>query len=220
MRESEQFVIEEKEKVEAALLQAKKSVKTISWLRLVVFFLICLSLYFSYSYSSYFLAFAALMATVFAVLVVRNQAKKSAIRFHEQLLWSLERDQAILDFSFDKISDGGTDFLNPKHHFTYDLDIFGSFSLFKLLNRATTSEGRGMLAGMLKNDNVEVSTSRKYQQYVQFLASVPLFLLKFEALGRVQKRDWKEKGTILEILPLFILSKKEGLLPVIIGITN
>lgn len=46
--------------------------------------------------------------------------------------------------------EGGDRYKNPQHVYTSDLDIFGNYSLYQLLNRAVTSVGQNKLASWLQ----------------------------------------------------------------------
>lgn len=47
--------------------------------------------------------------------------------------------------------DTGSEFLHTSHPYNEDLDIFGNRSLFQLINRTATTNGRSVLAHKLNN---------------------------------------------------------------------
>ncbi|KAA6329643.1 DNA mismatch repair protein MutS, partial [termite gut metagenome] len=56
--------------------------------------------------------------------------------------------------------DGGEEFINPAHPYSYDLDLFGSHSLFQYINRTSTLTGKICLANWFntplnKQDDIE-----------------------------------------------------------------
>jgi hypothetical protein len=53
----------------------------------------------------------------------------------------IEINQLELEASehFFAMFDAGSKYIDPDHHFTYDLDVFGKGSLFQYLNRTVTS---------------------------------------------------------------------------------
>ena len=87
------------------------------------------------------LGFAALMACHEKV-AARLARMKRRVAFYEQGLARLE------DRWMGK-GVGGTRFLDPKHPYTIDLDLFGTGSLFELLCTARTSAGEACLASWL-----------------------------------------------------------------------
>src|SRR5580698_5680896 len=75
------------------------------------------------------------------ILNARDKARR-AVRLHK--------------FGIDRLTDqwagkgsAGSEYLDPKHPYAADLDIFGKGSLFELLNCAQTQTGRSTLAGWL-----------------------------------------------------------------------
>lgn len=71
--------------------------------------------------------------------------------------------------------DNGENFINPNHEFSYDLDIFGTSSLYNRINRTVTQEGSNRLAGKLStvcNDKAEILRN---QEAVAELAEMPDF---------------------------------------------
>ncbi len=59
-----------------------------------------------------------------------------------------------LDLNLTKF-DGGATYIDPAHSYTSDLDIFGKQSIFQLLNRANTIEGKSRLASWLSQPQEE-----------------------------------------------------------------
>ena len=45
----------------------------------------------------------------------------------------------------------GDSYIDPKHDFSYDIDLFGHSSLFQYLNRTVTDYGRDILAEWLSD---------------------------------------------------------------------
>lgn len=78
--------------------------------------------------------------------------------------------------------DEGTEFAEKSHPFSGDLDLFGSHSLFQLLNHATSHGGRVKLANLLKSE-FSVLQAQKRQAAVSELREKPTFLRAMEAVG-------------------------------------
>ena len=124
-----------------------------------------------------FLVFPA----VFGVLVTRHN-KIKFLRNHNRLLAKINQDemqrQAIQLHGFDD----GLRYLDTKHPYAADLDLFGSHSLFQLLNRTTTHPGAGRLAQWMLHaaDN---DTIGQRQQAVKELAAMSDWRQTFQAYG-------------------------------------
>ena len=58
------------------------------------------------------------------------------------------QELAALDYDT-SCFDGGEEFADPAHLYAYDLDVFGTHSLFQYINRTCTEPGRRLLADWL-----------------------------------------------------------------------
>lgn len=88
-----------------------------------------------------------LLAPVIAfAFIVRRQSKlDSEIDYKKQLLWVYQNEWNVLNGMANGY-DHGKAFESELHPFTSDLDIFGSASLFALINRCSTETGNKLLA--------------------------------------------------------------------------
>lgn len=89
---------------------------------------------------------------------------------HERIIQSKERNENILKIITNEIElttngnifGNGEAYKDPKHIFTSDLDIFGKYSIFNMINRTVTNEGEIVLANKLKNpDNPDITNTQK-----------------------------------------------------------
>ena len=110
-----------------------------------------------------------------AVLFRRRQWLDAQRRVYTDELSALERDYSVFD--------GGTDFVNASHDYTYDLDVFGERSLFQCINRTCTEMGRTCLAGWFGAHETDVTVLKERQNRVRFLASRPGFREGFRTAG-------------------------------------
>jgi hypothetical protein len=89
--------------------------------------------------------------------------------------------------------DSGTEFIDKAHPFSSDLDIFGSHSLFQLLNHTVNKGGKAKLASWLQSQmNPELATQRSGA--VRELSWHPKFVSDFEATGRAFIKEEKSKA--------------------------
>lgn len=84
----------------------------------------------------------------FLILLKRHQAIGRECDLAQRLAFINEDETARLSRQYLR-ADTGASFANPTHHYTHDLDVFGKHSLFRLLNRTHTHEGRNSLAAWL-----------------------------------------------------------------------
>ena len=77
--------------------------------------------------------------------------------------------------------DSGKDFADDNHSYSQDLDIFGSNSLFQMINTATTYRGRNVLQGFLADRPNSVDEIYKRQEAVSELAPKLGWRQRFQA---------------------------------------
>ncbi|MBU1373620.1 MAG: DNA mismatch repair protein MutS [Bacteroidetes bacterium] len=141
----------------------KKRIDQYSYLRLGVFFLaIFLTyLFFDVGFAAIIPIFI-LMIVAFLFLVKVQLKKKNLFDFKNQQIILLENEvNNILHFK--NIYDDGSQFTDAKHPYTDDLDIFGPYSIFALINRCATAKGNLILASWLK----KASNKREIEQRQQ-----------------------------------------------------
>ncbi|MDB5112854.1 MAG: mutS 5 [Mucilaginibacter sp.] len=154
----------------------KKLANTYSLMRLSVFALFAIAVYFAATHDNFTIIAIATVVLVFcfAWLVSRQG------RFEQQMKYFMDLKQineneigSILNYS--NLYDNGTKFSSEKHYYSSDLDIFGKASLFQLINRAATTPGNTKLAAWLSAP-----------------AQKETIVLRQEAIKELaQKKDWK-----------------------------
>lgn len=126
-----------------------------------------------------------LAATVFGVYVfVRRMDVGNGKRID-----SLSRTHAVynkelmyLDGDFSQFADG-RQYADARHEFTYDLDVFGSESLFQRINRTITSGGSDRLAQLLSTLPADAGEVKQREAAVSGLAGQERWRMAFLALG-------------------------------------
>ena len=89
------------------------------------------------------------LITIFAFLGARLQRAEVATTRLERAVAHYERGLARLDGRWDESGETGERFLDPKHLYAGDLDLFGPASLFQLISGARTRMGEETLASWL-----------------------------------------------------------------------
>jgi len=92
----------------------------------------------------------ALLVILFFVLMKKQQAAKRERNFQRNIQTVNQDELERLSFRF-KRADTGLHYQEKNHGYATDLDIFGEYSLYRLLNRTRTAEGSKRLATWLKN---------------------------------------------------------------------
>lgn len=92
--------------------------------------------------------------------------------------------------------DAGEVFLNRNHPYASDLDIFGSHSLFQLLNRSTTESGRALLASWMSHPASKAEIERR-QEAIKELGSILEWRQDFQASGMHFKNTKSDYNKLL-----------------------
>ena len=153
-----------------------------------------------------FVAFALII--VFIIVVNIYLKVQSKIAYHKTLKKINTDEISFLEGNHQ--FNNGVEYQNPQHAFSYDLDLFGSNSIFQLINRTGTFLGKDALAKSLQEIPTEASILKK-QEAVKELSQKLNFRQHFQTLsllaGTTEKEDlaiknWTE--TISEKPKVFI----------------
>jgi len=123
------------------------------------------------------------------------------IRIHQKIEWQKQYQLFIetinkeeiyrLQGNWKKIQDKGGRFLEMDHPYALDLDVFGSTSLFTLLNRTATVNGRQLLAEWLSK-KASLQEIQQRQNAVDILKPLTDFRQDFQAKGQFYKGSIEE----------------------------
>ena len=78
----------------------------------------------------------------------------------------IHRELSLLEYRFDEI-DGGSEFIDPSHDYSFDLDLFGERSFFAYINRTATAVGRVALSRELLHPDLKTASIRERQEAVE-----------------------------------------------------
>jgi ABC-type multidrug transport system fused ATPase/permease subunit len=111
-----------------------------------------------------------------------NQTEKRLL-FDHRLIEINRAEIKALNHDFSAF-DPGNEFTDHRHEYSFDLDLFGSRSLFQFLNRTVTAQGKRRLATMLNQSFRTKEEIKAKQDAVQDLAEKPDWRQHFMAIGR------------------------------------
>lgn len=123
-------------------------------------------------------------------LFLRKDYQEKRQEVNRQELAALDQDTSAFD--------DGKEFADPAHPYTYDLDVFGSRSLFQYINRTCTRLGREQLAGWMACHLDKQEPILRRQEAVQELAAKPSFRQHFRILGLLNKGQAADRAELLE----------------------
>ena len=123
-------------------------------------------------------------------MLIRNFDAKNTkqIEALTALLNVYKREVRYHEGYFDQFA-AGEQFVDARHSFTFDLDIFGQLSLYQRINRCVTTGGADYLALCLSEENLEHSQKAKLAQIgrrsesIRTLAQDRKLVTQFKALG-------------------------------------
>ncbi|HZX57603.1 MAG TPA: DNA mismatch repair protein MutS [Mucilaginibacter sp.] len=147
-----------------------------SFLRLGIFGIFILSVCLAVSVDEIMvIAVSAIALGIWFSWVVKRQSGYDVLKHYFLDIKQVNENEIANILSYSNMYDNGAMFVNDKHYYTSDLDIFGSSSLFQLVNRAATFGGNVKLANWL-NVPADKDTIPSRQQAVKEIAG---------------KNDWK-----------------------------
>lgn len=140
---------------------------------------------------------AALLLVAYIVIRQADGRNGSRIETLTYLKRVYEKELSYYAGDYSCFADG-SEYADPKHPFTYDMDIFGRQSLFQRINRTVSSGGSDKLAECLSN----LSGDKKFidcrREVVDKLAGMEMERAAFMAQGQRQKIETRQIQEALE----------------------
>ncbi|MDY7396213.1 DNA mismatch repair protein MutS [Aureibaculum sp. 2210JD6-5] len=180
MQKPLEFYKSEKTKYELELSSLKKKLALSSTIRLILFIVMALGIYFFFSNLKLVAGIAILGIALFLYLVLRHGKLQYQRDFINQLI---ALNTTEIDVFYGKYYDlnEGIAYTNPKHFYSYDIDLFGKGSFFQYTNRTVTKEGEREFANQLTQNNIIDIEQR--QNGIKELAKIPKWRQEFSAIG-------------------------------------
>jgi len=174
------------------LLRKRKELVWINTGRLIFFLIFLISPFKLYAVNhALSIVLSAISLIVFLMLVKRNTTVNAKKRFLENLIVINKNEIDALSHQFSKFADG-SEFINPDHINSYDLDLFGKGSLFQFINRTITINGKTRLAKMFGQPFTEPEKIKLRQGLIQELATDFEWRHNFAASGMLYSEDKSE----------------------------
>ncbi len=182
-------------KEKAAIL--KKRYNFYSIIRLLVALIFLAGLYFyNETSSSVLLICLFLLAGIFLFL----------LKIHQFISWNKKLEEELVQVNDEEIEfirddqyafGDGSEFIEPSHAFSYDLDFFGKHSLYHYLNRTVTFLGNGKLATSLTNQ-LPADAILSTQGAIKELATSVEWRQKIIALARLKKDNQESYQQLMD----------------------
>ena len=203
----EAFYLERESNFRKTASALTKKINLISNARLLIALIFLILIYFAFS--NYILFYLTPLVAVVFVILVRNHATLFDQRTHIQNLASINKaEHEVLNGNVNGF-DTGSQFIDPHHPYSHDLDLFGEYSVFQFLNRCNTISGKQKLAAHL-NANLSSSTDVNLrQQAIRELSEKTDFRQHYQASGMEIDELQSDRAQLLHwtSLPAFVYGK-------------
>lgn len=194
------FYTEQVNQEKSIISQLRKKSKLWVWTRLISFAIIPLTIYFFYKLGLILFIAVLLELLLFIFFIRKSVENKEQLNYHKNLLKINENELKALGYNYSNF-ESGSEFIDPKHRFSYDLDLFGEQSFFQFINRTITQKGKNLLAKNLLNGVNEVDTNK---EAVEDLSKQIKWTQSFRASGKEERSQLNT-----QVLSLFEWTKKE-----------
>lgn len=138
----------------------QKRIVLLSTLRLLVFVSTGFAIYFALPNWQLATVLGLAGLAVFIFLLSKYTDTKSKRELHKALRHINEEELKIASGDYHH-RETGTQFQEPKHFYSLDIDLFGKGSFFQYLNRTSSSEGQLQLANVLKANHISEIEARQ-----------------------------------------------------------
>ena len=189
------FYQERKNGFETQLNSKTKKINLVSSIRIATALFFLLSVYLSFSNTSFLYAVFATIV-VFAVLV-QHHSRLFRERVHLENLLKINTWEVQALHGDATCFMSGSEFIDPHHPYTHDLDIFGEGSLFQAINRSNTIHGKKEMAQQLSAPLNSAEDIKLYQDAIRELASRTDFRQHFQAAGLEIKEEARDQEQLL-----------------------
>lgn len=162
----------------------KGQLRLISWLRLALFISIVLVFVYLFPLSrpAGWLAVVALFAGFLFLIKLSVQTERS-LKYYQNLTDININEVKALKRDYSSFAPG-SEYINPDHDFSYDLDLFGENSFFQFLNRTVTLGGKNTLAASIQDTKGREEIIRLKQQAIHELSESLDWRQQFLASGK------------------------------------
>ena len=175
------FYKKRSEQFASALEVEKKKINRISDLRLATALVLFVATYFALTFKVLFIP--ALILLVAFVLLVQRHSRMFEQKVHLENLLRINEHEAKSLVGDASGFANGSEFIDPHHPYTHDLDIFGDGSLFQSVSRCNTIRGKMRMANRLSDALLNHDDILANQTAIKELADKTEFRQHFQAAG-------------------------------------
>ncbi|GGX22105.1 MutS-related protein [Aquimarina muelleri] len=197
-----------------SLKQIKKQLTISSTIRLSVFFAIIAGVYYGYPNTQIIIGSIVIGIIGFIYLVTRHSNLTYIKNKLEKLLNINQLELDVFKGDISKLA-SGSEYTDPTHFYSHDIDLFGEHSFFQYTNRTTTLAGKNKLAEILAANTIDVI--EKKQEAIKNMSILPEWRQEFSAIASLAEvstsisviQKWLQNYTlvipkIMRILPAIV----------------
>ena len=161
-----------------------------SMLRLGVFIALVFGVYFFFGNTKAIGVVLLFGTALFLFLITRHQDIKYKRDLLLQLIAINKKELKILNRDFHEF-ETGSQYQDPTHSYSHDIDLFGVGSFFQYANRTTLQSGTDTFASLLTSN--DITDIEQKQEAVKELASLPDWRQQFAAVACLVQTKTKTK---------------------------
>ena len=162
------------------LKKKKNELTIISILRFVIFIKIIV-LGYTLRNNSFLIPSVLIGISLFIILILKYIKVKNKKNILQEIISINSKEIEVLEGKFDSLKKGEKH-INPEHHYSYDIDLFGEGSLFQRINRTSTKKGEQKLAKILNSNCIDNIVDK--QKALIELANKPEWRQLFTAVAK------------------------------------
>ncbi|PKD21107.1 DNA mismatch repair protein MutS [Salegentibacter salinarum] len=189
-----EFYTKQKEIHQLELSKLSKKLMVSSLIRLLIFLAICFAIYYFFGNMNVIVPVIIGGIALFLFLVSRHSDLKDKSDKQKEIIKLNELEIDILKTRNFQDLPSGSEFEDPMHAYSQDIDLFGRGSFFQYSNRTALYEGTKKLVGIFTENSIE--NIQQKQETVKELAQKPEFRQEFTALARLVKTETPSKTVI------------------------
>ncbi|MBN1119230.1 MAG: hypothetical protein JXA77_18615 [Bacteroidales bacterium] len=192
----EEFYKNKLEQTQNKLKALRKTIATNSVFRLLSFALVFIFLFGLIKLLGTIAVVASVFCLITFLFLVRKHISLQKNRnYFSELEKIIQSEIQALDYNF-KGFNKGEKYINHRHCYSYDLDIFGRGSLFQVINRTVTESGESLLAREFEEQKTRTEEISLMQDALKELSKDPEHLIHFRAKGRTSEVVEEDKGKV------------------------
>lgn len=173
----------------------------IAIIRLIIFAFTIMSAYYFYKLNNAILMFTSIVigTLIFVFFAYQHNIKINRKKELEIYLNINQKGINRIKGQFKEEIDDGKEYLNEKHPFVNDLDVFGRSSLFQMINSTKTKFGREKLVKILSLKKLPSKEEIiKRQEAIRELGNKIDFRQKLEVKSTIKKSGLKDTKDLIE----------------------